>query len=125
MPWSEFQVLFCRHVHCQPSAYVETAFRKCLYWHARILAPLVRRLAPEFFAEDIKFITYLGACTGLREITADLQTFRDVNLGRRNFWRTGLRIRVSGRKAGRLAERLMAQERKTAATAKTDVLAEG
>jgi hypothetical protein len=86
-------------------------FRKCLYWHARWLAPLVRRLKPDFFAEDFKFIRYLGSSIGLREAGADLLNFRDANLGKPSFWRTTLKICVSGRKAGRLAQQLCAADR--------------
>ncbi len=67
---------------------------------------MVRRLSPDFFSEDFKFIRYLGESTGLREVGADLLSFRDANVGKPNFWRTTLKIRVSGRKAGRLARRL-------------------
>ena len=91
------------------------AFRKCLYWHARLVAPALRRLAPGFFAEDFKFIRYLGAAAGVREATVDLLNFRDVNLGKPRFWRTGLKIRVSGRKANRLACQLFNAERKAGA----------
>ena len=86
-------------------------FRKCLYWHARLLAPMVRILKPDFFAEDFKFIRFLGAATDLQEATVDLLNFRDMNLGKRSFWRTDLKIRVSGRKASRLVHELYRAER--------------
>jgi len=76
-----------------------------------LLAPVVRRLKRDFFAEDFKFIGYLGASTGLREVSADLMNFRDANLGKPSFWRTGLKIRVSGRKTSRLAQQLFAADR--------------
>ena len=82
-----------------------------MYWHARLLAPVVRRLNPDIFTEDFKFIRYLGESTGLRETSADLMNFRDANLGKPSFWRTGLKIRVSGRKASRLAQQLFAADR--------------
>ncbi len=107
----EFQLLACQRFNCPTSEYEERVFKKCLYWHARLLVPVVRRLKPDFFAEDVKFIRYLGASTGLREVDADLMSFRDANLGRPSFWRTTLKIRVSGRKASRLAQQLLAAER--------------
>lgn len=85
-------------------------FRRCLYWHAKLMAPLLRRLNANFFNDDIKFIRYLGASTALREIYQDLMSFRDANLGRRNLWRTVFRFRVSGRKAARLAQKLFPQD---------------
>jgi len=106
-----FQLLVCQRFSCPTSEYEERVFRKCLYWHARLLAPVVRRLMPDFFGEDFKFIRHLGASTGLRETRVDLLNFRDTNLGKPSFWRTGLRIRVSGRKARRLAQRLFAAQK--------------
>lgn len=107
----EFQLLVCQRFNCPTSEYEDRVFRECLYWHARLLAPVVRRLKPEFFAEDFKFIRYLGASTGLREVGADLMNFRDANSGESSFWRTVLKIRVSGRKAGRFAQQLFAADR--------------
>ena len=83
----------------------------CLYSHARLLAPVVRRLNPDFFAEDFKFIRYLGAAAGSRDADVDVLNFHDLNLGKPSFWRTGLKIRVSGRKASRLAHALFTAER--------------
>jgi hypothetical protein len=106
----QFQVLFCERFRCPPSEYEGRAFRECLYWHARWLAPVVRRLKPDFFAEDFRLLQYLGATTGMREAGVELLSFRDVNLGKASFWRTTLKIRVSGRKAGRLARQLFSEE---------------
>jgi hypothetical protein len=80
-----FQLLFCKRFHCPASKYEATAFRKCLYWHARLLVPVVRRLKPDFFAEDLKLIRYLGTATDVQEAAVDLLYFRDVNLGKRGF----------------------------------------
>lgn len=109
----EFQQLFCQHFNCLPSEYEERAFRKCLYWHAWLVAPVVRRLSPDFFIEDFKFVRYLGTSSGQREAAADVLTFQDVNKGRSGFWRASFKIRVSGRKASKLAQRLFAKERET------------
>ena len=102
----QFQSLFCQRFNCAPSDYEVKAFRKCLYWHARFLAPVVRGLMPDFFAEDFKFIRHLGDSTSLREAVVDLLNFRDANKSNPSFWRTGLKIRVSGRKASSLAHEL-------------------
>lgn len=111
MARQKFQLLVCQRFNCPTSEYEEGVFRKCLYWHARLLAPVVRRLKPDFFTVDFEFIRYLGESTGLREAGADLLNFRDANLGKSSFWRTGLKIRVSGRKASRLAQQLFAADR--------------
>src|SRR5262249_23735572 len=96
---------------CAVSEYEEMALEHCLYRHARLVAPLVRMLSPNFFAEDLKFIRYLGASAGFREAEVDLLNFRDANTGTGSFLRTTLKLRVSGRKAGRLAQQLFAEER--------------
>ena len=107
----QLQSLFCQRFHCQAPAYELRAFRKCLYWHARLLAPALRRLLPGFFAEDLKFIRNLGESTGVRDADVDILNFHDVNLGNPAFWRTGCKIRVSGRRASRLARQLFRAER--------------
>ncbi len=107
----EFQLLACQRFNCPTSEYEERVFKKCLYWHARLLAPVLRRLKPDFFMEDFKLIRYLGASTDLRDAIVDLMNFRNANLGKPSFWRTTLKIRVSGRKASSLARRLLAAEK--------------
>ena len=111
MAVQQFHLLFCQRLNCPTSVYEERVFRKCLYWHAKLLAPVMRMLKPSFFAEDFKFIRYLGAATNAQEAAVDLLNFRDVNLSKRGFWRNDLRIRVSGRKASRLAHELFAAGR--------------
>lgn len=103
---SQLQALFCQRFHCAADEFEERAFRKCLYWHARLLAPLLRRLQPHFFDKDFQFIRYLGATTDWEEACTDVNNFYLVNAGKRSFARTDLRLRVSGRKASRLARQL-------------------
>jgi hypothetical protein len=102
-----FKSLFCKRFGCSPEEYEERAFRKCLYWHAWFLAPLIRVVSPGFFAHDFKFIRYLGESVGAREVGVDLAEFEDLNRGQPRFLRTGLRICVSSEKAGWLAYRLI------------------
>ena len=109
MPKQQFQTLFCERFGCSDSRYEDQMFRRCLYWHARLIAPVLRKVFPDFFAEDLKFIGYLGTSTGLDEIRLDILNFRDANLSRRSFLRSSLRIRASGRRAGRLAQQLFAE----------------
>lgn len=111
MPRQELKSLFCEQLRCPFERYEELAFRQCLPWHARLLAPLVRTLSPHFFTEDFRFIHYLGAATGWREVNSEVISFQDVNHAKRGFLRTNLRIRVSGRKASALAERVFSAAR--------------
>jgi len=109
MTSEQFDFLFCRHFNCSPSEYEDWAFRQLLYPHARLVARLIRMMNPGFFVQDFKFIRYLGEATDLREAKTSAADFQDANAGKRNFWRTGLRIRISGLKASRLADQLFAQ----------------
>ena len=92
---------------CPPAEYEERAFWACLYWHAKLLAPLLRRLNPDFFKQDFSFIHYAGEASGLREVRANMADFQDTNSAHRGLLRTRLRIRVSGRKAGAAGERVV------------------
>ncbi len=80
-----------------------------LYWHARMLAPVIRAIKRDSFLEDFKFIRYLGEALDTRQAKVDVLDFKDSD---RKHWRllhSGLRIRVSHRKARRLAFQLLGQ----------------
>ena len=66
---------------------------------------MMRKLRPGFFESDFKFIRHLGVSTGMEEAVSDALDFQDANKAKPSLLRTGLRIRVSGRKAFGLAQR--------------------
>jgi hypothetical protein len=99
--------LFCQRHNCPPSEFETRAFRKCLFWHAWMLAPLIRKLAPNYFDRDFLLIKYLGTATGRREARRELEAFREANNSRWNFLRNILCVRISGAKAARLASSLL------------------
>jgi hypothetical protein len=101
-----FLALFCERFRCSPAEYEEQAFNRLLYAHARAVAPIIRIVRPDFFSHDLKFIRMLGRASDLGEATDDLRDFKDVNDDRTKYWRNALRLRVSGRKAIRLAAQL-------------------
>lgn len=111
-----FKSLFCEKFGCPPAECEEQAFRKCLYSHARFLAPVLRKFSRDFFLEDFKFIRYLGDSVGVRDAMVDIRNYSDVNRRNTGFLRTGLKIRVSGQKASRLVHHLF-QEAQNAETA--------
>jgi hypothetical protein len=86
---------------------------QCLYRHARWLAPVIRWLKRDFFARDLAFIQYLGAATSEREANTEILSFQDANLAKWSFCRTTLRIRVSGRKASKLAHAVFAGRKRS------------
>ena len=104
---SRLEALFCQRFHCDSAEFEERAFRECLYWHARLLAPLLRWVRPGFFDKDLKFIRYLGAATDWVEAKVDINNFCLANIGDPSLGRQDLRLRVSGRKASRLARELL------------------
>ena len=106
MAGQQLQDLFCRQFNCAPSDYAERAFRQLLYRHARLVAPVFRKLRRDLFAEDFRFVRDLGEAPDLREAMACVSDFQVANIAWRRFWRTTLKIRVSGWKATRLAQQL-------------------
>ena len=92
------------------SSYEKRAFKRCLYSHARLVAPLIRVIRPRFFARDLGFVVDLGAATDVAAARSAASHFHDKSDYGRGFLSHGLRIRVSGRKAIRLAHRLFAEQ---------------
>jgi hypothetical protein len=107
MPAVPFKSLFCEKFKCSPEEYEERAFRKFLYWHARLLAPVVRIIKPNFFVEDFEFIRFLGQAVDVRQARVDALDFKDLGRKRWRMLHTGLRVRVSHLKARRLAFQLL------------------
>ena len=112
-----FKSLFCEKFGYPPAGYEERAFRRFLYWHARFLAPVIRKISPDFFFEDFKFIRYLGDSLGVRDASVDIRNYSDVNRRKVEFLRTGLKIRVSGQKASRLVHQLFLEAQQAEAAA--------
>ena len=101
-----FKSFFCERFKCSPEEYEERAFRKFLYWHARFLAPVVRTIKPDFFLEDFNFIRYMGDALDARQAKVDVLDFKDLDRKQWRLLHSGLRIRVSHRKARLLAFQL-------------------
>ena len=106
MPQTTFQSLCCEYFKCAPDQYEQRALRRFLYPHARLLAPLLHFLTPDLFSPDLKFIRRIGGASDLRDATNDVVDFNHVNTNGSGFLRTGLKLRVSGRNAGKLARQL-------------------
>jgi len=102
----QLKALFCKRFNCPPQEYAERAFRKCLYGHAKPLVGVLRVWNADFFFEDLKFVEALGVALDPKEVRADAANFRDVNRHARGFLRRAWRLRVSGRKAMRMAREL-------------------
>ena len=101
-----FRSLFCEEHRCLPAEFEERAFRACLYWRARILAPLIRLIWPGYFDTDFELIRYLAETPGRRDAMNEMAAYMEVNDTRGSFARRVLRIRISSRKTSQLIERL-------------------
>ena len=104
--------LFCQRFGCPEDSFETRAFARCLYAHARIIAPILRLVSRDFFAEDFKFLRALGDSSDPQEARVELLDFQIANFTGRTPMRTGLRLRVSGRKAQALASELFGQKEK-------------
>ena len=67
--------LFCEEHGCPTAEFEERAFRACLYWRARILAPLIRLIWPGYFNPDFEFIRYLAETPGRRDAMNELAAY--------------------------------------------------
>jgi len=112
MEQPSFERLFCERFGCLSTQYENRVFRELLYGRAKIVAPVLRGLKSNCFAEDLKFIRYLGQATDLQEANACIADFQDSNNVSRNFWRSRVKIRMSGRKATELARQLFTRQDK-------------
>lgn len=101
----DLRSLFCERFHCPPSEFDQRALRKCLYLHARILAPLLRWSNPRCFERDLLFIHYFGDAKNLQDAAVEVLALRDHDR-QQPFGPDLLRFRVSGRKANKLAAML-------------------
>jgi hypothetical protein len=97
---------FCERFKCPPSEFEKRALRKCLYLHARMTAPLLRWLNPDCFERDLLFINFLGSARNWEEVVAELDAFRYREHLQPRFTRMAWRLRVSARKANKLAYEL-------------------
>ena len=105
-----FEEHYCTVVGCPPEAFVNHLFWRCLPWPARLLAPLVGRAAPNYFALDRELIAEVGRSRTLSEIERELRDF--VNDERNHSWlRRSGRVRVSTRRLRRVVRRCLGENR--------------
>jgi hypothetical protein len=105
-PRPDFKSLFCQLHHCPTEEFEERAFRACLYWRARPLAPILRAIAPRYFDPDFAFIGYLAKAPGRRDAMNELAAFVEAKATKAGFARKFLLIRISPRKTSQLIARV-------------------
>jgi hypothetical protein len=104
----DLRSLFCEHYACSLSDFDKLAIQKCLYPHARLVAPLLRRIKSDYFERDLLFAHYFGNAKDLQEAIAEIASFCYEDHVQPHFARNALRLRVSGRKANDLAVKFFA-----------------
>jgi hypothetical protein len=98
--------LFCEFHHCPPEEFEERAFRACLYWRARPLAPILRAILRHYFDPDYAFIHYLAKTPGRRDAMNELAAYVETSKVKGGFARNFLHIRISPRKTSKLIARI-------------------
>ncbi|HEY3854798.1 MAG TPA: hypothetical protein VGO67_10430 [Verrucomicrobiae bacterium] len=98
---------YCERFNCPSAKFERRALRKCLYLHARIFAPLLRLLIPGCFKRDREFIEYFGKAKSRPEAMAEIADLHYLDRAEPTIIRRSLRIRVSLRKARKLAHALL------------------
>ena len=104
----ELRSLFCEQFTCAPADFEKRVFWKCLYPHARIIAPLLCLILPALFERDHHFIRCLGHAKNWQDVKVDILDLHYEDRFHPRFLRNALRLRVSRRKAKRLAAGLFA-----------------
>jgi hypothetical protein len=109
MPGRSFKTAFCERFSCSSEEFSDAVFRKCLYRHAAPLVTALGQSHSQLFEEDRRAIEQFGMSTTLDEVRDVLEDFQYVNLTNKHWLRTGLNLRVSGRRLYTLAQRLAAE----------------
>jgi hypothetical protein len=102
----DLKSVFCERFGCSPSDFEERAFGKCLYFPAKVIAPLLQLMDPDWFARDRGLIRNLGNATSWQQVMAELDAFHYREHLQRSYARTVLHLRVSARKANKMAATL-------------------
>ena len=107
MPQRKLKDQFCAWFGCPPQKYRERALKKCLHWHARLLAPVLRLLDARFFDRDLTLIHDIGNAQDWRGVEEALDHFRFRNSDRQLTWHADFRLMVSAEKVRALADLLL------------------
>jgi hypothetical protein len=103
---SSFRERFCERYHCEPSAFEERAFFKCVPLRVWPLAKILFRRDPGIFKEDLEFMRELGGIRDPLIFKSELNRYHGRNVRERGFIRGFLGVRVSGKRAIKLKNRL-------------------
>lgn len=90
-----FAELHCRRHNLPREHYARDVLSRCLYSHARFLAPLVAFVSPDHFDSDSDLVIGVGDLRRLDDLRHEFSAFAQ-HPENRGFLRRGLRLRISG-----------------------------
>lgn len=93
----EFLARFCEWRRVAPRDFHAYVLKHALYPHARLLRPLLRRLAAQHFQADHDFIEDVSHVRNAADFTEAVQIYVD-HYSNRRFLRQQLRLRISVRR---------------------------
>ena len=102
----ELRSLFCEQFNCAPADFERRMFWKCLYLHAKVVAPVFSLLLPGLFERDHHFIRNFGNAKDWKDIKSELIALHYEDRFQPRFLRKALRLRICRRKAQQMAARL-------------------
>ena len=103
-----FAELHCRRYNLPRERYARDMLSRCLYPHARLLAPLVAMIDPDYFDPDTDFLNGVGDIRRVGELREEFSAFAR-HPENRGFLRHSLRLRVSGLKLRTIVSETMAR----------------
>lgn len=103
----EFRNAFCERFNCRRPEFEGKVFWRCLYPHAVPIAKLIMLVDSDYFQEDFEAIRHLGNASTVADVLAEVNSLHDNYRAHSKFFREVLRIRISGKRLLRLAQKLV------------------
>ena len=98
-----FATSYCSQHRIPAVEFERVVLRRILYPHARLLAPLIRAIQPEYFSAELELVRAVGSIRHLRNFHAACADYR-LQLKHAGAARRLLRLRGSARALFHLAE---------------------
>lgn len=82
-------------------------FQKCLFRHALPFVWLLEKCDPDFFREDLEMLRDVASARTTDEVICEINRFFGRNARDKSFIRTGLYLRVSGKRVLRFYRKMI------------------
>lgn len=113
-----FAEQFCERRGVPPDRYVDAMFWRCLHRRAWPVAPVLRWLAPDFFAPDLELVRGLGRMSSAAALNEEIADFY-AHPHNRGFAKRRLRLRLSVRRVKREVYGVFPRQSRSAAAEPT------